>query len=310
VNVFAALLAASIALTAGDASAQRVWIDTDPSCHLPGWHDVDDCLALRWILRAPALRVKGISTVMGNAETALSPAELRRLLRNIGAPADEARIELVRGASSARGAPANDAAQALIAALEEGELTILALGPLTNIAQALALRPNLVPRVRALVFVGGNEPGKAMRLPQQQWTHFHDRNVTTDARAVSTLLALRAPLVLIPFEAMTGFLLRAEDFAAVMSDAPALAEAMQRWQSLWRQRLGLDGFVPFDLVAATWLTGPEHFKCMPVNVTLHDAKRTITGLRHALTIGDGEPGHLASRCRVADAGAIRAQMVR
>lgn len=57
-------------------------------------------------------------------------------------------------------APKPPAHEALMAALEQGPLTVVALGPLTNIAAVLGERPVLASRIARLVAVLGRRPGR------------------------------------------------------------------------------------------------------------------------------------------------------
>src|ERR1039458_4259991 len=61
--------------------------------------------------------------------------------------------------------PAIDAVTALAAAVEQdpGHITILALGPMTNVALLLRLHPDLEGKIKRIVFMGGNVhvPGNA-----------------------------------------------------------------------------------------------------------------------------------------------------
>ncbi len=72
---------------------------------------------------------------------------------------DPAEVKPAPGASlSARKAHAEAAVQFLIGEVERhpGAVTILALGPMTNIALALRLKPEIETRIKQIVFMGGN----------------------------------------------------------------------------------------------------------------------------------------------------------
>jgi inosine-uridine nucleoside N-ribohydrolase len=66
--------------------------------------------------------------------------------------------------------PRHDAVAFLISEIERhpGELTVLALGPMTNIALALRLRPDVATKIKRLVFMGGNVnvPGNASQAAE------------------------------------------------------------------------------------------------------------------------------------------------
>ena len=167
----------------------------------------DDGVALVMLLRSPSqVTIEGITVVPGNvwapqgAEYMFHILELLRRpqvpvfmgatepLVNTAAMAREA--ERRWGVASYMGAfaqnplaviPAtgarltghkarHDAVAFLISEIERhpGELTVLALGPMTNIALALRLRPDIATKIKRLVFMGGNinVPGNASQAAE------------------------------------------------------------------------------------------------------------------------------------------------
>lgn len=201
------------------------------------------------------------------------------------------------------------ASVALAEALVRERLVIVALGPLTNVAATLRERPELVPQVQAIVFVGGSAQGQALRFADQRRTHFHDRNVMADPAAIAEVLRLRAPLVIIPFDAMNGVRVRADEFALAHTWSDELFSAVQRRKSLWRDRLGLEGFVPFDLVAATWVMQPDLLDCKRTPITVVEPWHAITAFRTAMNFVPGVDGYLALRCAPADLARLRAAIL-
>ena len=67
-------------------------------------------------------------------------------------------VQPATGAKLALRKPRRDAVQFLIAEIERapGEVTLLAIGPMTNIALALRLRPDIETKIKRIVFMGGN----------------------------------------------------------------------------------------------------------------------------------------------------------
>ena len=78
---------------------------------------------------------------------------------------DESAVVPAPGARLTRRKPRQDAAAFLISEIQRhpGEITILAIGPMTNIALALRLKPEIETRIKRIVFMGGNlhVPGNA-----------------------------------------------------------------------------------------------------------------------------------------------------
>jgi len=129
------------------AGPTRIILDTDLGMGAPG-SDIDDGFALALALADPDIRVELVTTVGGNSDVETSTRLTRELLGVLG----RADIEVVQGA------PAGDDAAVEIARrvlAEPGELTLVAIGPLSNIARALSVSPGVAEAVREVVVMGG-----------------------------------------------------------------------------------------------------------------------------------------------------------
>ena len=161
---------------------QRVIIDTDPG--------IDDAAAILMALASPELSVDAITTVFGNGPVARCTTNARRILLAAGrtdipvyqgAARPLVRLPNPGWASHIHGSDAlgdtgfplpDDTSQPgerQHAALEladrvmatPGEITVLALGRLTNVALALSIEPRFAQSVARIVVMGGavNVPG-------------------------------------------------------------------------------------------------------------------------------------------------------
>lgn len=170
-----ALVASSLpplAIAAGAPSARRIILDTDPG--------VDDALAIFLALRSPELKVEAITPVGGNVPLALTLPNALRLVEIAGrtdvAVAAGAATPLVRrlvtaayvhGDNGLGGAEfpkprlkpvAENAADTIcrIVRSSPGEITIVGIGPLTNVATALKSDLELAPKIKEIVVMGGS----------------------------------------------------------------------------------------------------------------------------------------------------------
>ncbi|WP_150306521.1 nucleoside hydrolase [Planctomonas psychrotolerans] len=150
----------------------RILLDTDMAMGVPG-SDIDDGFALALALADPLITVDLVTTVNGNADVESGSFLSGELLDRLGFPD----VPVVQGAAAPlsfpdrrRGAPEEIRQQfgfraphpgyaahelALRAAAEPGQLTVVAIGPLTNIATAIALDPDFATNVREIVIMGG-----------------------------------------------------------------------------------------------------------------------------------------------------------
>lgn len=147
----------------------RILLDTDLAMGAPG-SDIDDGFALALALADPQLSVELVTTVSGNTDLETATQLTLGLLDRLG----RSDIPVVRGAPHAlrgwrrdtpatppaapsRSADPGYAALRLIETVlaEPGAYTIVAIGPLTNIALALAIEPSLAEHVKQIVVMGG-----------------------------------------------------------------------------------------------------------------------------------------------------------
>ena len=137
----------------------RVLIDTDAACNGVD-SDPDDCFAILALLSSPDVEIVGVSTVFGNAPLSVVDRTTRDLVGGVAGRSD---ILVHSGSATALEAgptaSIEPAHAALEHALEGGPLTIVGLGPMTNVAATLRRRPDLADNIGLLVLVMGRRPG-------------------------------------------------------------------------------------------------------------------------------------------------------
>lgn len=251
----------------------RVWLDVDTATGLPR-SEVDDGLALIQAFHSPELEVRGVSVVYGNTSLEKAVPVAETITARFGPPG----VAVHPGAASAEELGRESAAvRAMAAALAETPLTILALGPVTNVATLLELHPELQGRIERLVMVAARRPGQRFyprrpdgTVPEPPPGAAHrDFNFELDPAAMAIVLASEVPLVFAPWEVSSWVWIRRADLdhLAVTGESGAyVAEACRSWVELWRERFGVDGFNPFDTLAVGYLTSPELFETRNVAV--------------------------------------------
>jgi len=255
----------------------RVWIDTDAACNGAN-ADPDDCLAMLVLMNAPDLEIVGISTVFGNAPLSIVDRTTRDL---VGRVAGSSNIPVHSGSSRAlnvgRTTAVEPAHAALERALERGPLTIVSLGPLTNIAATLHRRPELADNIGLLVSVMGRRPGHVFHPAEGRrsgailFGHgpiFRDFNFAKDRISASIVLGLAQHISLTPYAAAREVMMTRRDLVRMKNAHGAaawLAGKVGPWLDYWEADIGLSGFYPFDALAALYVLQPQHFSCAKVS---------------------------------------------
>ncbi|HEX7038014.1 MAG TPA: nucleoside hydrolase [Pseudomonadales bacterium] len=251
------------------ALAPRLWIDSDAACGAGRRTDSDDCLAVLALLAARDDDVVGVSSTAGNAPLAITHRTLALLLREWSATGTAPPLYRGTEAGSAGTAPA---VRALRQALAEGPLTVVALGPLTNVAGALEGHPALAANLTRLVAVFGHRRGHLFHPSEASgrgnlFGHgpvFTDFNVRADPAAVRAVLSLGRPVTLVGYDAGRSVAISAADLNRLVLAGGAAAWVADRardWLAFWNDAVGMPAFHPFDLVAAGWVLHPDRFRC-------------------------------------------------
>ena len=251
-----------------------VWIDTDPSV-LPGGREVDDGLALVQAFHSPELDLRGVSAVFGNADLATTLPSAQEIVDQFGPDG----LQVWSGADGAdRLGEQTEATRALMNALDQAPLTILALGPVTNVASVLLLRPELRSRITEIVVVAGRRPGDEFRVGSSG-DPLRDLNFELDAPAMQVLLDSGVLLTLAPFEISSKVTLTSEHLARLEASGDAgrwLATPVRDWLALWDQSFEADGFHPFDTLAVAYVTSPEWLTCNDLPSQIVQADDDVT----------------------------------
>jgi inosine-uridine nucleoside N-ribohydrolase len=278
-------------------------MDTDPGNGIPG-ADIDDTLALALALRSPEIELQAITVVAGNVEVDEGVRAAQEVLEH----ADAAGVPVHRGAArplvqdpsgwrrrldqrrydtlaqelwrdvdappSSLSADPQPAAQALVELIDAapGDVTVVAVGPLTNVATAMLLDPEWDAKVARLVVMGG-----AFDVPNV----LHELNFAYDPEATDMVLSSRAPLLIVPLDATRHTNMRLEDVDRLAEAGTALATYLARtvrpWVAWVSERFDRDGCALHDPLAMATLLDPD--------VVRTRTARAAVELRGSLTRG-------------------------
>jgi inosine-uridine nucleoside N-ribohydrolase len=223
-----------------------VVIDTDLG------NDIDDSWALAMALRCPDIDVRLVVTSTGE------PAYRAALTADLLAAADAAHVPIGLGlpghsnpeqplASLAdpqvlaahQGGVRDDGVAALVEAVEAaattGEVTVIALGPLTTVAAAIDRRPDVMARARLVGMHGSLRVGY-WGTPQPMVEY----NVTMDVEAARRVFGAPWSCTVTPLDTCGSVRLEGERYRAVYEAAESdpLLGALMRQQRAWLDRRG------------------------------------------------------------------------
>lgn len=257
----------------------HVLLDTDIG------DDIDDALALALLLRSPEISLRGVSTVFGDtASRARLAAHLLKVFGREDVPVAAGIATPLQPRHRPSGVPQAaileprerlpalstlSGPQLIIdtALAHPGHLTLLCIGPLTNVAAALQQEPRLFMAIRSIVMMGGTS-----NLPFAEW------NVRSDARAAQIVLAAGIPIMMIGWNVTTRCRLRQEDVALLRRQHTPQAQLLSRLVAVWqRHRPRWHPALPYlhDPLTVAALCQPSllGFEGMTVRVLTHGPLR-------------------------------------
>ena len=247
-------------------AAKVVWLDVDPAV-LRGGNEPDDGLALLQSFHSPELEVRGVSVVFGNSPLEKGYPNGQEIVKRFGPEG----LEIYKGAAN-RGelGVENEATRALAAALRREKLTVLALGPVTNVATVLKNHPELASQIDELIAVAGRRPGQTFVLGEGG-RPLMDMNFEYDSEGFQILLDSDAPIVLAPFEISAKTPIPQKDierFATVPELADFFLEPLRDYVNWYDSHFQVRAIFPFDTLAVAYLTSPEWIDCdvLPVAI--------------------------------------------
>jgi len=157
-----------------------------------------------------------------------------------------------------------------------GEITLCTLGPLTNIAMALVKAPDIAPRIRQIVMMGGGYFEMGNITPAAEF------NIYVDPEAADVVLRSGVPIVMIPLDVTHGVLStrkRLDAIKAIGNKAGAAVDAMLSFSEAFDQKkYGREGAPLHDPCVIAYLLKPDLFKGRDINVTIETASELTVGM--------------------------------
>lgn len=252
---------------------RTIIIDCDPG--------LDDAVAIALAHSAPELELAAVTTVAGNVGIEMVTKNALGIVAALGGgipvhrgcaqslvlPPPRTSAALWGGDGdlhlAARGKPKPEhAVPRLIRHVEtsgRSGATIVAIGPLTNLAVVLTMRPDLKFRIAELVIMGGGiDHGNA--------TPKAELNIWVDPHAAHTVFASGVPVVLAPLDITEPLKVPPEVVAGLANSKAKAAQLVARLMPLVGQESHPTSI--YDAATIAWLLWPELFKAKQGHITI------------------------------------------
>ncbi len=273
--------------------ARKIIIDTDPG--------QDDAVAILLAFASPELDLVGITAVAGNVSLALTQKNARKICELAGRPDQKVyagavrplmrtlvTAEYVHGKTGLDGPDLPEPVMPLqaqygvdfivetIMGSADGEITLCALGPLTNIALALIREPRIAPKVREIVLMGGGFFEGGNVTPAAEF------NIYVDPEAAKAVFASGIPIVMHPLDVTHKALtsrVRVERFRAMNTKVgTATAQLLDFFERFDEEKYGTDGGPLHDPNVIAYLLKPELYSGRLCNVEIETASELTLGM--------------------------------
>ncbi len=267
--------------------SSRIILDCDPG--------IDDALAIAFAHGHPGLDLVGVTTVAGNVGLAATTANALAVCEFIGAagtpvtagcagpllrPALDARQ--VHGDSGLGGAAlpppaarpaAGHAVDYIIdtAAAAPGEITLVATGPLTNIALAVRREPRLADWVREFVIMGGSA-GRGNVTPAAEYNIWADPEAAAAVFRAGWTVTMLGLDVTLRTGATETVLQRMSELGRLGTEL--LRPALEQYRSVSEP----GGPPVHDVCAVAWVAQPDLFGLVPARVQVELAGQLTAGM--------------------------------
>ncbi|HEX4206844.1 MAG TPA: nucleoside hydrolase [Ktedonobacteraceae bacterium] len=222
---------------------KHIILDADPG--------IDDALAFFLALASPEIQLDAITTVSGNVDVSATTRNALTLLTLAG----HTDVPVARGCSQPLIRPLVDAAEVhgrnglgdiaapaptiepvaqhavdlIIQRIMDapGEITLVAIGPLTNIALALHHEPRIAANVREVIMMGG-----ALRVPGNV-TPSAEFNIYADPHAAYSVFHAIWPMRLVSLDATQKVTLTRAQFATLASTGGKVPQFIQQMMAFY-----------------------------------------------------------------------------
>src|SRR5919112_3669999 len=229
--------------------------------------DVDDLLALTLLLRSPEVELIGVTTVYGDTvlrarmtRLVLDQLERRAVPIGIGARETVTGRPVWWAGHEGQGIPGLDQVQIdegatavdllhQAATEHRGQLELFAIGPLTNVAEAISADDSFAPSLRHLYIMGG-----------AFWMEQAEHNIKSDPEAADIVFRSGIPMTICGLDVTLRVLLREADMSQIREAACGIGSVLEDQVRRWWAYTGANENQLHDPLAILPALRPELFR--------------------------------------------------
>lgn len=256
-------------------TTQKIIIDTDPG--------IDDAMAIFFALNSPEIDLIGLTTIFGNGHTDLTTINALRLLEIAGRPDIPVAIGAAQPLASGFDEPgavvhgddaqgnlhlpppttqpiSQNAAEFIVEQVMRapGEITLVPIGPLTNIALALQLEPRIATATREVVIMGGNA------LCMGNITPAAEANIYHDPEAADVVFGAGWPVTMVGLDVTQKTIMTREQLDCLAQSSTATAKHLSAiirfYHDFTLKANQLDGIYLHDPTTLAYLVAKDAFQ--------------------------------------------------
>ena len=254
-------------------SKTKIILDTDIG------DDIDDAFALALALRSPEIEIVGITTAWG--DTTLRARLTQRFLNENASPGIPIAVGIETQSKAAfsqerwakDGAPFEKKIDAVdfllgVAIKAPGEITLVAIGPLTNMGAAIDRNPAAFRKFKRVVLMGGS-----IRRGYGDLGYAPDRgpsaeyNIYSDVAAAQKLFASGVPIIMTPLDS-TQLMLDEVKRGILFSAGTAMTDSLAALYYQWAERNRTPTATLFDVMAVAYVVQPELCPVAPFHISV------------------------------------------
>ena len=293
-----------------DEIMKKIILDTDPG--------IDDAMAIFTAMAHPQIELLGLTTTFGNVSVEQATTNALSLVEMAGLDIPVAKgaatpwvkelnpfPDFVHGVdgfgnvnlAAPKGQPlAQNAAQFIVEQVNAnpGEITLVAVGPLGNLAAALQIDPSITDKVKEVVLMGGVIAADGNVSPVAE------ANILSDPHAADKVMAAAWPVVIVGLDVTHQVVLNNALFAKIAKEnskvGQFMADAAQFYIDFYSSIRDIDGCYAHDVSAVAYVVDPSMFGtiegeiCVATEgVAIGQTIMSRFGIPYPLTFWQGRP---------------------